>query len=150
MAQVPTSSFLRKVVLPGRHWSGTSSARRAVYHDQMCATRADTPTRLVGFAVQAPTRSSGAHKLYLAEIGSIGSGLYEERLVFADAVLVQGLLVSCLVGHLSGERTGQEQVAGRRVVWHHSWVFTSAWLFCDLPGKSLRSHPDQTVAGRTQ
>lgn len=76
--------------------------------------------------------------LYLAEIGSVGSGLEEEGLVFADAVLMEGLLASCLVGHLLGERTGLRAGGrGEWLAWQHSWVFTSAWLFCDLPGKSI-------------
>lgn len=47
---------------------------------------------------------------YLTEIGSIDSGLYKERLAFADAVLMDRLLVSCPVGHLQKRARGQEQV----------------------------------------
>lgn len=54
------------------------------------------------------SRALAAHSLlwYLAEIGSIGSGLQEERLIFADAVLMDRLLVPSPVGHLSEESSG--------------------------------------------
>lgn len=54
---------------------------------------------------EAEPAAAHALLLYLAEVGSIGSGPQEQRLVFADAVLMDGLLVSGLVSHLLGERT---------------------------------------------
>lgn len=41
---------------------------------------------------------------YLTELSSIGPGLQEERLVFADAVLMDRLLIASLVRHLMRER----------------------------------------------
>lgn len=41
---------------------------------------------------------------YLTELSSVGPGLQEERLVFADAVLMDRLLMASLVRHLMRER----------------------------------------------